>query len=137
VELIFSSADWVEIVVAIDLVLEPIAGTLVKSEFLARNAAHNGDPVTPLVLAAERADARRHLDGATALIAQACADAEHAARNRALVRGWLEQWTSRTERAAKALEGLFRLDGIAVEPFAPCLERARARQRSALQKLGF
>lgn len=69
IELIFSSTDWIEIVVAIDLVLEPVVGTLMKSEFLARNASYNGDPATPLILAAERADARRHLEGALALIA--------------------------------------------------------------------
>lgn len=63
IELIFSTADWMEIIVALDLVLEPIVGTLIKLEFLGRNAAYNGDPAAPLILALERADARRHLEG--------------------------------------------------------------------------
>jgi Methane/Phenol/Alkene Hydroxylase len=137
IELIFSSADWVEIVVAIDLVLEPIVGTLVKSEFLARNAPYNGDPATPLILASERADARRHLEGAVALIAHVCGDASRGAENHKLVRSWLEKWTVKTERAAKALKGIFELKGIAAEPFEPCFERARTHQRASLRKIGF
>jgi hypothetical protein len=137
VELIFSSTDWVEIVVAIDLVLEPIVGTLVKSELLARNASYNGDPATSLILAPERADARRQLEGAAALIAQVCGDANHGAENHKLVQSWLEKWTVITERAANAFKGLFELDGIAVEPFEPCLERVRQHQRAAIKKIGF
>jgi hypothetical protein len=137
IELIFSSADWVEIVVAIDLVLEPIVGTLIKSEFLARNAPYNGDPATPLILASERADARRHLEGALALIGHVCEDASRGAENRKLVRSWLEKWTVKTERAAQALKGIFELKGITAEPFEPCFERARAHQRGALRKIGF
>jgi methane monooxygenase component A beta chain/propane monooxygenase small subunit len=137
IELIFSSADWVEIVVAIDLVLEPIAGTLMKSEFLARNAPYNGDPATPMILASERADARRHLEGALALIAHVCGDTSRGTENRKLVQNWLEKWTIKTERAAEALKGIFELKGIAAEPFEPCFERARAYQRTALGKIGF
>jgi hypothetical protein len=137
IELIFTSADWVEIIVAIDLVLEPLAGTLMKSEFLARSASYNGDPATPLILAAERADARRHLEGALALIAHVCADASRGAENRKLVQGWLEKWTIKTERAAEALKGVFELKNIVAEPFEPCFERARAYQRAALGKIGF
>jgi len=137
IELIFSSADWFEIVVAIDLVLEPIAGTLMKSEFLARNASYNGDPATPLVLASERADARRHFEGAAALVAHVCGDADHGAENRKLVQSWLEKWTAMTERAAQPLRGIFELEGITAEPFEPCFERVRTRRWTALRKLGF
>ena len=136
-ELISSSSDWVEIIVAIDLVLEPIIGTLVKSEFLARSAPYNGDPATPLILASERADAARHLECATTLINVVCADADHGAENRKTVRGWLDKWTAKTEQAAKAFKGMFELKGVVAEPFEPCLERARAHQHLALEKLGF
>jgi hypothetical protein len=137
IELIFSTADWVEIVVGIDLVLEPIVGTLMKSEFLGRNASYNGDPATPLILAPERADARRHLEGAAALIAHVCGDVSHGAENHKLVQTWLEKWTVMTERAANALKKLFELEGIAVEPFEPCFDRARQHQRAAISKIGF
>ncbi|MBV9183619.1 MAG: methane/phenol/Toluene hydroxylase [Acidobacteria bacterium] len=136
VELIFSLADWVEIVVAMDLVFEPIVGTLMKSEFLARNAPYNGDPATPLILASERADARRHLEGALALIAHACGDAVSGSENNRLVRSWLQKWTVKTEAAAQALRGIFELKGIVAEPFERCCERARARQRTALRTIG-
>jgi hypothetical protein len=137
IELIVSSADWVEIVVAIDLVLEPVVGTLVKSEFLARNAPYNGDPATPLILASERSDARRHLDGAIALIAHVCGDATHGVENHKIVQSWLQKWTVKTERAAQALRGIFELKGIKAEPFEPSFERARAYQRTALAKIDF
>jgi methane monooxygenase component A beta chain/propane monooxygenase small subunit len=137
IELIFSLDDWVEMVVAIDLVLEPIAGTLMKSEFLARNASYNGDPATPLILASERADAKRHLEGAAALIAHVCADPNNGSANHKLVQSWLDKWTAQTERAAQALKGIFELKGITAEPFAPCFERACAHQRAALNKIGF
>jgi methane monooxygenase component A beta chain/propane monooxygenase small subunit len=136
IELILSSADWVEIIVAIDLVIEPLLGTLVKSEFLARNAPYNGDAATPLILASERADARRHLEGAVEFIAHVCADPNHGAENRKLVRSWLEEWTVKTARAAKALKGIFELKGIVAEPFEQCWERAQAHQRAALRKIG-
>lgn len=42
-----------------------------------------------------------------------------------------------TERAANALKGLFELEGLAVEPFEPSLERARQYQRAAISKIGF
>jgi hypothetical protein len=137
IELIFSSADWVEIIVAIDLVLEPFVGTLMKSELLARNASYNGDPATPLILAPERADARRQLEGAAALIVHVCGDASHGAENHKLVQSWLDKWTVMTERAANAFKGLFELEGIAAEPFEPCFERARQHQRAAIKKIGF
>jgi hypothetical protein len=137
IELIFSSTDWIEIIVAIDLVLEPIVGTLVKSEFFARNASYNGDPATPLILAPERADARHQLEGATALIGHVCGDASHGTENRKVVQSWLGKWTLVTEGAAKAFKGLFELEGIAAEPFEPCFERARHYQRANIKKIGF
>ena len=103
-----------------------------KSEFLTRNAPYNGDAATPLMLAPERADARRHFDGAASLVAHVCGDPNYGAENRKLVKSWLEQWTLRTERAAQALRGLFDLKGITAEPFDTCFDRVRARQHAAL-----
>ena len=137
IELIFSSADWVEIVVAIDLVFEPIAGALMKSEFLARNAPYNGDPATPLLLASERADGRRHLEGAVALIDHVCGDTSWGDENRKIVGDWIGKWTAMTEQAARPLRGVFELEGIVAEPFEQCFERVREQQRATLSKIGF
>jgi hypothetical protein len=71
------------------------------------------------------------------LIAHVCGDVSHGAENHKLVQSWLEKWTVITERAANAFKGLFELDGIAVEPFEPCLERVRQHQRAAIKKIGF
>jgi Methane/Phenol/Toluene Hydroxylase len=137
IELIFSSQDWMEIIVAIDLAFEPIAGALMKSEFLARNAPRNGDPATPLVLASERSDARRHFDGTAALIRHVCADTNHGTENRKIIGEWIGKWTEKTEEAARGLKAIFELEGIAAEPFDPCFDRVRASQHAALNKIGF
>ena len=71
------------------------------------------------------------------MIAHVCADPDNGADNHKLVQNWLEKWTAKTEQAAQALKGIFELKGIAAEPFASCLERARAHQRGALRKIGF
>ena len=60
IERIVSCRDWFEIVVAVNLVFEPIVGRLMKTEFLARNAPRHGDAVTPLVLASVNTDTERH-----------------------------------------------------------------------------
>ena len=124
--------DWVEIVVAIDLVLEPLVGTLVKQEFFALNAAYNGDPVTSLLLASERADAKRHLDSVTSLVSHAISDTQHGSANRSQLRAWGDKWSIQVGAAAQALQGLFSIEGITVrQPFEASLKRATQVQRDA------
>lgn len=136
-EQICASKDWVEIVVAIDLVLEPLIGTLVKQEFFSLNAAYNGDPVTPLLLASERADAKRHLDSAVALARHAIADTQHGSANRRQLLAWGDKWSTKVGGAAQALQGLFRIDGITVrQPFEASLKRATQVQQAAWAALG-
>ena len=136
IERIVACDDWAEVMVAINLVLEPLAGELFKTEFLARSASRNGDPVTPMLLAGVRRDSRRHLEATKALVRLVCADAQHAETNRTVLRGWLEHWTPLSERAAVALRSVFELEGITAEPFAPCFERVQTNQRALVTDLG-
>jgi len=136
-EQVCSSRDWMEVVVAIDLLLEPLVGTLVKQGFFALNAASNGDPVTPILVANEQADAKRHLDCAVALVKLAISDEQHGAANRRQLEGWRQKWTAPINRAARALEGLFKINGITVsQPFDASLNRATQVQRAAWASLG-
>lgn len=136
IERIYTSNDWVEIAVAINLVLEPLAGELFKTELLAALAPLNGDAATPLILAGARRDARRHVAATQALVRLALDAPEHAAMNRDAVRSWLAIWTPRARAAAEALAPLFALEGIRTVPFAGPLERVVARQRALVAGLG-
>ena len=137
VERIVSLRDWVEIVVAVNLVFEPIVGQLVKTELLARNAPHHGDAVTPLVLASVRADTRRHQAAAEELIRLLLADAEHAAHNRAVLAGWASRWAAESTHAAEAVAPLFETGMTATgETFSGCLKRVLDRQHALLAALG-
>jgi methane monooxygenase component A beta chain/propane monooxygenase small subunit len=137
IERIHSLTDWAEIAVAIHLVLEPLAGELFKTEFLAKLAPLNGDSVTSMILASARQDSRRHLASTQALVGLALADPTHGAANRALVGEWIHKWTPRAAAAARALGTLFELDGIVSVSAAPQIERAFARHRSIIAGLGF
>jgi hypothetical protein len=89
------------------------------------------------VFASERSDTRRHFDAAAALIAYVCGDANHGIANRKIIGEWIRKWTEKTERASHALKGIFDVDGVAAEPFDQCFQRVHARQRTALNRLGF
>lgn len=136
IERIYSLTDWAEIAVAINLVLEPLAGELMKTELLATLAPRNGDPVTPMILASVRHDSQRHLATTQALVKLAAADREHGDANLETMRGWIARWTPHAQTAANALGALFAIDGIASVPAKPCLERTEARQRAIVTELG-
>ena len=136
IELIHSLNDWGEVAVAINLVLEPLAGELFKTEFLAKLAPLNGDAVTPMILASVRRDSERHLASTKALVRLLTGDPIHGESNRKLIRAWLAKWQPRAHSAASALGALFTLDGITSTPFAPRFERVVSRQREVLAELG-
>jgi hypothetical protein len=136
IERIYSLTDWAEIAVAINLVLEPLAGELVKTDFLATLASRNGDSVTPMILASVRQDSHRHLATTKALVSLAAADPEHGDANLETMRGWIANWTPPARTAARALGALFAIEGITSVPAGPCLERAEARQQAIVTDLG-
>lgn len=136
IERIYSSRDWAEIALALHLVLEPLAGELFKTEFLARLAPLNGDPLTPILVASARRDNQRALEATQALVRLVLADPEHGPDNRVLVEGWVSKWTGHALAATRALGVLFELDGIASLPFEPHYAAVVARQRELLTQCG-
>jgi methane monooxygenase component A beta chain/propane monooxygenase small subunit len=136
IERIYGLTDWGEIVVALNLVVEPLAGTLMKSELMAHHAPHHGDAVTPMILAGVHHDSQRQLEATRAFVRQVCGDQAHGEANRATVRRWLREWTPHGERAAQALGGLFALPGLQTVPFPACYDRVVARQRAIVAELG-
>jgi Methane/Phenol/Toluene Hydroxylase len=114
IERIFSLDDWAEILVAINLVFEPLVGRLVKDEFVARNAPHNGDPLTPVILAAARRDTARHLETTKSLVSFLISDPRSGGDNRTTISEWVERWSAESSRAASAAAGLFGLEGLSL-----------------------
>lgn len=136
VEHIFSAKDWMEVIVAINLVFEPLVGDLMKTEFLARSASRNGDPVTPMILAATRRNTDRHLKATTELIRMLVTDPVHGADNRRIVTGWIDTWKPTMEAAAMAYRPVFGLKGIAAPAFDEAMANVTGRFGSIRADLG-
>jgi Methane/Phenol/Toluene Hydroxylase len=137
IERIFTLNDWGEIVVAINLAFEPLVGALVKDEFLARNATHNGDPVTPMILAAARRDTERHLRTISDFVRFLASDPEFGTANRRVLSEWARRWTQESAKAAVAASALFQINGITVVDKAEvALARVTGAQTALIQELG-
>lgn len=127
IEYIFSAKDWMEVMVAINLVFEPLVGDLMKTEFLARSASRNGDPVTPMILASTRRNTERHLKATNELIRMLNSDPKYGAENRRIVSGWIDAWRPRMEAAALAYRPVFGLKGIAAPDFDQAMANVTGR----------
>ena len=137
IERIFSLFDWAEILVAINLVFEPLVGRLVKDEFVARNAPHNGDPLTPVILAAARRDTARHLETTRSLVQFLSSDPQFGEANRQVISGWLDRWTPESIRAADAASGLFEIKEISLYGSGPdVLRQVTADHSEIVASLG-
>ena len=137
IERIFSLYDWAEILVAINLAFEPLAGRLVKDEFLARNAPHNGDPLSPVLLATARRDTARHMETTKSLVNFLTSDPQFGGDNWQVISGWVERWTAESNRAATAAAGLFQIEGISLSGSgSDALEQVTADQSKIVTSLG-
>lgn len=136
IERIHSLRDWAEILVALNLVLEPLVGACFKNELLSRVAPLNGDAVTPMLVASARLDTQRHDAFTGALVRLLLADPAHGESNRQLLNAWLRRWTPSARDVARGLQPLFEAPGLVALPFAPAFERVVARQAERLRELG-
>jgi propane 2-monooxygenase small subunit len=118
VERLRTTADWGEVVVAVNVVFEPLVGTLLRRELLSRTARASGDLVTPAVCkpAALEWDWAR---GWTArLLGELLADERFGGANADVVGGWVADWAPRARAAAGALEPVLGAPPAAVSPAA-------------------
>lgn len=129
VEHLVASTDWVEILLVISLVFEPIVGRLAKVELFSHRAPAFGDGVTPAVMAQSVATADRAASAARALVELVVSDPEHGAANAALIRGWLRSWQPRCEKAARALAGALTTSGVDEQGVEDALARVLAHHR--------
>jgi len=105
VEYLLASRDWAEIIIAVNLVFEPLVGRLLGNYLMAQQACASGDPVTPLIAETVEAD-RQGAVGCTAELARFVIANQPA--NRAVIQEWLEYWTPQAVVAAEALAPLAR-----------------------------
>ena len=136
VEALLVCDDWMEVLTVVNLVFEPLVGSMMTTHFMSRFAAHHGDPVTPIVLAGTRRNAARHLDSAKSLVRLLVEDTDHGDANRAVMCGWLDDWTPRLDAAAVALSAVFTLPGIRAGDPADALAVVRADLAGIRTELG-
>jgi hypothetical protein len=128
--------DWGEIIIAANLIFEPLVGELVRAEFFLRAAPRHGDSVTPALIESAELDWERNRQWTHAFAQLLLSDPTHAAANRQLLQGWIDHWTPLTLRAAQALAPLFALSTTPSQPFAAALARVQQAHTTWLTELG-
>ncbi len=136
VERIMSVRDWGEIIVATNLVFEPLWGSLVRDEFFMRFGPYNGDSVTPMLAETAESDFERNLRWTQAFIRLVVDDAAAGAANRGIVRDWLASWRPVVDTACQALAPLFELAPVRPRDFQSAYARVSARTNALHAELG-
>jgi len=135
VEGLMASKDWGEVIIGVNLVLEPLFGVLARSEFFSRFAPRNGDAMTPAVLATVETDWQRNLQWTKAFVNVLLRDPEHGQGNKRVIEGWLGTWVPYTQEAMQGLAPLFDLPTTKPYAFARALERVEGQYASLLEEL--
>lgn len=99
--------DWVEIIVAANVVFEPLIGVLLRRELLMYGASVSDDLVTSVYGQVAQAEWEWGRAWTTAFMAHLVEDPQHGEANRAVIAQWLEDWLPLGEKALDALGGLF------------------------------
>jgi len=136
VEGLMASRDWGEIIIGINLALEPLFGALARVQFFSRFAPRNGDAVSPTVLATVENDWQRNLRWTKEFVQVMLRDPEHGPGNKKVVEGWLAKWLPYVREAIHAFAPLF--DRATVRPytFAQAQERVEGQYTALLKEVG-
>jgi propane monooxygenase small subunit len=94
VEDINATRDWCEVLMSVNLVVEPLLGRLIYSEMLASSATRHGDHVTGVILAEAESDRQRNIEWTCALADMLLSDPQHGDRNRELINSFLGYWVA-------------------------------------------
>ena len=135
VERIMNVRDWGEIIVATNLLFEPLWGSLFRDEFFMRFGPHNGDPITPMLTETAESDLERNLGWTKPFMRLVLDDTSHGEANRRVVLDWLATWRPIVERACLALAPLFELAPVRPKDFRSAYEQVTARTESLLTEL--
>lgn len=105
-EELLATRDWVEAVVAVNLILTPLVGRYLREQYLAPAAQANRDVYTPLVVAAWSADVDRSQRWTTALVDHLLTDEAHGPANAEVIARWVYRWEAHALTATEALAPL-------------------------------
>jgi len=105
VEAVSECGDWMERVIATNLCIEPLLGTLLRREMLLMPASVNGDPVTPVIISAAQREWLWYRDWTSELVRFCVEDEEHGSHNREVLAGWVTKWNPRVEAAVESIKG--------------------------------
>ena len=125
VESVAEAGDWMERVIATNICIEPVLGTLLRREMLLVPATANGDPITPVIISAAQREWLWYRDWTSELVDFCVGDEEHGAANREVLAAWCATWNPVVEAAAESIKG--ELDRV---------PSARAASESIEQVLG-
>ncbi len=102
-ERLAAAHDWGEVIVAANLCLEPVLGTLIRRELGMRAASANGDTVTPVLARAASREWEWVRAWSTELCRMLLDDPAHGDANRERIAGWVGDWLPEAFAAAEAL----------------------------------
>jgi hypothetical protein len=105
VEQVSESGDWMERVIAINLCIEPVLGSLLRREMLLVPASANGDPVTPVIISSAQREWLWYRDWTAELLRFCLEDEEFGTHNREVFASWAAKWNSRVDAAAESIKG--------------------------------
>jgi hypothetical protein len=131
VEHVNAKPDWAERVIATNLCIEPLIGSLLRREMLLVPASLNGDPVTPVIIGNAQREWLWYRDWTSELMRFCVDDEQFGAQNREVLAGWAGAWNAEADAAADALAA--ELERVPrSRPPAESLEQVR-RERDELQ----
>lgn len=142
VERLLETDDWVEVVVVIALLFDPLVANFFLSRFLRRFAPANGDLVTPFGVAAVERDRARLRESACELVRLLLSEQSRAGdkvphdANRAVLQEWLEGWTADMLAAVDALAPLLALPAVRPDTAEACRAAVLTDAQALLVSLG-
>jgi hypothetical protein len=130
-----ASQDWGEVIIGVNLILEPLFGALARVQFFSRFAPRNGDAVTPAILATVENDWQRNLKWTREFVNTLLRDPEHGIGNKKVIKNWLAKWLPATREAMQGLAPLFDLPAVRPQTFAQACERVEGQHTALLKEL--
>lgn len=136
VERLMVTRDWAEVIVATNVVFEPLVGELLRVEFFLRCAPRNGDSVTPALVESAEGDWERNRKWTRVFLQFLLEDPDHAVPNRQTIQRWIDHWTPVSLTAARGLAPLFDRPTVQAQSFAEALARVRQTHAALLGEVG-
>lgn len=106
IELLCACADWCEVAVAINLVIEPLLCRFIYNEIIGAQAWAHGDVVTPIVVAEAENDRQRNIEWSIALVRMLVGDDLYGDANRTLIDGWIAAWAAEVTPVLESLSSV-------------------------------